>query len=212
MAAAESPVVVELFTSQGCSSCPPADELLRELTRHEDVIPLGLHVDYWDYIGWEDSFAQPVFTKRQKTYAAAAGERMVYTPQFVVGGEARIVGAKPMEVMEAVMQRLEMPPVVDLDLEAVAGSMQLRATASEPGPMLVQLVRYNPGASVAIARGENAGHTLDYANIVTSWEVLGHWDGEAALKLDFTVEGEAPGVVILQGEAGGEILAAARLP
>ena len=91
-----NPLVIELFTSQGCHSCPPADMELEHLSDMPGVLGLSFHVDYWDYIGWADSFAQPGFTKRQKSYAAAAGERMVYTPQFVVGGGERIVGAKPM--------------------------------------------------------------------------------------------------------------------
>jgi hypothetical protein len=91
-AEAGDPVVVELFTSQGCSSCPPADALLSELAEHEDIIALALHVDYWDYIGWADSLARPEHTVRQKAYAAAAGKRMVYTPQFVIGGIDHVTG------------------------------------------------------------------------------------------------------------------------
>ena len=93
--AEDAPVVVELFTSQGCSSCPPADELLREMSKRPDVIALAFHVDYWDYIGWKDEFAHPGFTKRQKAYAKAAGERMVYTPQMIVHGVVRVVGHEP---------------------------------------------------------------------------------------------------------------------
>ncbi|KKK59691.1 hypothetical protein LCGC14_3031870, partial [marine sediment metagenome] len=78
----DQPVVIELFTSQGCSSCPPADELLTRLAARTDVIPLALHVDYWDYIGWRDHFGKPAFTKRQKSYAAVAGSRTIYTPQM----------------------------------------------------------------------------------------------------------------------------------
>ena len=93
IAAAESrPVVVELFTSQGCSSCPPADAFLHELSQRDDVIALALHVDYWDYIGWKDIFAQPAFTKRQKAYAKAGGRRSVYTPQMIIGGQDHVVG------------------------------------------------------------------------------------------------------------------------
>src|SRR6056297_1329329 len=86
-ALADDPVVVELFTSQGCSSCPPADAMLGELAERDDVIPLALHVDYWDYIGWADIFADPAYTRRQKGYAHATGQRMVYTPQMVIDGQ-----------------------------------------------------------------------------------------------------------------------------
>ena len=99
-AAQDSPVVVELFTSQGCAACPPADALLGELARHEDVIALALHVDYWDYIGWEDVFARPEFTQRQHAYGHAAGSTVVYTPQMIVGGQERVVGVRPMAVAD----------------------------------------------------------------------------------------------------------------
>ena len=89
------PVVVELFSSQGCSSCPPADEYLVELAQKRDIIALGWHVDYWDYIGWEDVFAHPAFTERQKAYARALNERMIYTPQFIVNGvESSVAGQR----------------------------------------------------------------------------------------------------------------------
>jgi len=213
-ASAESPVVVELFTSQGCSACPPADHILSELARRDDVIALGLHVDYWDYIGWADSFAQPGFTKRQKSYAAAAGERMVYTPQFVVGGGERIVGAKPMEVMQAVMDLSEAPPRIEVELGREAGALLVsaRRAIGETAPILVQLVRYRPSSSVVIDSGENAGHQLDYANVVTSWTLLGRWTGAEDLALSAPLDGDLPGAVILQEEGPGAILAAARLP
>ena len=211
---AESPVVIELFTSQGCSSCPPADRMIRELAGREDVIALGLHVDYWDYIGWADSFAQPGFTKRQKAYAAAAGERMVYTPQFVIGGVERIVGAKPMKVMEAVMDRAEAPESVRLDVAREGDQIRIGAQRVDPEspPLVVQMVRYRPEAQVAVKRGENAGHELTYANIVTSWTLLGRWTGAEDLEIMADIDGEEPGAIIIQTEGPGPILAAARLP
>ncbi|MGX9847393.1 DUF1223 domain-containing protein [Limimaricola litoreus] len=213
-ALADSPVVVELFTSQGCSSCPPADEMVRDLAGREEVIALGLHVDYWDYIGWADIFAQPEFTKRQKSYAAAAGERMVYTPQFVVGGVERIVGAKPMKVMDAVLDRAEAPARVELSVAREGETLRIAARRLDgrPVPLLVQLVRYRPQASVAIERGENAGHELHYANIVTSWSLLLRWNGSEELEVTAPVEGALPGAVIVQEEGPGAILAAARMP
>ena len=94
--AQENPVVVELFTSQGCSSCPPADALMHDLAAREDVIPLALHVDYWDYIGWKDPFGNPAHADRQRAYAAAGNRRTIYTPEMVVGGVTDIVGTQPM--------------------------------------------------------------------------------------------------------------------
>ena len=213
-ALADSPVVVELFTSQGCSSCPPADEMLRDLATRDEVIALGLHVDYWDYIGWADTFAQPEFTKRQKSYAAAAGERMVYTPQFVVGGEERIVGAKPMKVMEAVLNRAEAPERVELSVTREGETLRIAALRLDgrPVPLLVQLVRYRPEASVLIEQGENAGRKLHHANIVTSWTLLLRWNGSEPLEVTAPIEGALPGAVIVQEEGPGAILAAARMP
>ncbi|MCZ4262177.1 DUF1223 domain-containing protein [Limimaricola sp. G21655-S1] len=211
---AESPVVIELFTSQGCSSCPPADQMVRDLATREDVIALGLHVDYWDYIGWADSFAQPGFTKRQKAYAAAVGERMVYTPQFVVGGVERIVGAKPMKVMEAVMNHAEMPATVTMQAKRDGGLLRIKARrmTDHTEPLMVQLVRFMPEAKVSIKNGENAGHDLTYANIVTSWGLLVRWSGTEDLEIETPIEGDQPGAVIVQEEGPGAILAAARLP
>ncbi|MGR3466220.1 DUF1223 domain-containing protein [Limimaricola sp.] len=213
-AQADAPVVIELFTSQGCSSCPPADKMVQELAEREDVIALGLHVDYWDYIGWADSFAQPAFTKRQKAYAAAVGDRMVYTPQFVVGGMERIVGAKPMKVMEAVMDRAEAPGRVEMEVAREGGLLRIVARRLDDGsdPLMVQVVRFMPEGRVAIERGENAGHELTYANIVTSWEVAARWTDDTALEIELPVSGELPGAVIVQQEGPGAILAAARLP
>ncbi|EYD71642.1 DUF1223 domain-containing protein [Limimaricola hongkongensis] len=213
-AQADAPVVIELFTSQGCSSCPPADKMVHELAEREDVIALGLHVDYWDYIGWADSFAHPAFTKRQKAYAAAVGDRMVYTPQFVVGGMERIVGAKPMKVMEAVMDRVEAPRSVEMEVARDGDLLRITARRLDGGtdPLVVQLVRFMPEGRVAIERGENAGHELTYANIVTSWDVAARWADGAAFEAELPVSGEQPGAVIVQQEGPGAILAAARLP
>ena len=101
-----SPVVLELFTSQGCSACPPADALLTEYAPRDDVIALALHVDYWDYIGWKDTFGDPAHTTRQKGYAAAADRSFVYTPQMVVDGQGQIKGVKPSQVAAAVDELL----------------------------------------------------------------------------------------------------------
>jgi len=98
---ADGPVVVELFTSQGCSSCPPADKILGELAKRDDVIALSLHVDYWDYLGWKDDFASPAHTARQQGYATALGERMMFTPQMIIGGTDSVVGSRAMELISA---------------------------------------------------------------------------------------------------------------
>jgi hypothetical protein len=207
------PVIVELYTSQGCSSCPPADALLAELATHDDVLPLALHVDYWDYIGWADSFAQPQFTQRQHSYAAAAGDRTVYTPQMIIGGLDHVIGTKPMQLMEGIDTHGELETGVSVLLERSGDSLRIEATAGavETVPLMVQLVRYTPSAQVEVLRGENAGRTLSYTNIVTSWEVVARWDGAAPLSLDLALIGEGPAAVIVQRPGPGLILAAAQV-
>ncbi|REC58845.1 DUF1223 domain-containing protein [Rhodosalinus sediminis] len=211
-AAGERGVLVELFTSQGCSACPPADRLLGELAARDDVIALSLHVDYWDYIGWADSFAQPRFTARQKAYARAAHSRSIFTPQIIVDGEDRIMGAKAMTVMDRIRAHAEAPRPVSLSLRREGGRLFVTVSAERPvGPAVIQLVRYRPSATVHITRGENAGRTAEYHNIATTWRALARWDGAAPLRLATEIEGERPVVVIVQSERHGPVLAAARL-
>jgi hypothetical protein len=211
--AQDNPVVVELYTSQGCSSCPPADVILEELAQMDGVIPLALHVDYWDYIGWADHFARPEFTKRQHDYAVAAGERTVFTPQFMIGGLDAVVGADPMAVMNTIRDHADSPTGISLDLARDGATLRIRATAASPqdGPLRVQLVRYDPSETVSIERGENAGHVMKYVNIVTSWEVVGEWRSGSEYALDVPVMGSEPLVVIVQSAGPGRIMAAAVL-
>jgi hypothetical protein len=209
-AAQDNPVVVELFTSQGCSSCPPADDMFTELAAVDGVLALSLHVDYWDYIGWADSFADPAFTARQQDYAIAAGARTVYTPQFIIGGHDAVVGADGMAVMEYVRKHAGLPAVVDLDVRLTDGRLIVTAERTGPAmPLVVQLVRYRPEATVEITAGENAGHTISYANIVTDWQVVGRWEGAAPFRSETMIEGPERTVVILQEPGPGLIRAAA---
>jgi len=206
-----SPVVVELFTSQGCSSCPPADRLLSDLADKPDVIALALHVDYWDYIGWKDSFARPEYTARQRAYARASGEKMIYTPQMIVGGAQRVVGARAMKVVDAIAAHAAQPAPVSVSLERDEDvlSIDLQPEHDALGRMVVQLVRYRPEGTVDILRGENAGHSFTYSNIVTDWDVVREWSGEEALSFRLEIEGQEPAVVIVQQGGHGAILGAA---
>lgn len=203
-------VLVELFTSQGCSSCPPADEVLQQLTKADGVIPLALHVDYWDYIGWSDTFAQEKFSNRQRRYAAAVSDRMIYTPQMIVSGGSRVKGYDSREVRaEIAAARAQ----VDLQLvrqgDEVVISAQPKTALS--GEFVVDIVRYRPQSVVSIARGENRGRDIAYHNIVTEWENLGQWSGEGALSLRARATGPAPVVVIIQRKGPNEVVAAAVL-
>lgn len=211
---AQQVMVVELFTSQGCIACPPADAFFAALTRDPRVIPLALHVDYWDYIGWADSFASPRFTERQKAYARAEGSRTVYTPQFIVSGVARIEGYEPEDTEAEMAEQLRdvHASPVRLTVRRQGETLSIRASADPPlaAPVRVELVRYAPERTVTIERGENAGKTITYRNIVTSWDVLGEWSGREPLDIAAPVPGDAPAVVIVQDEGPGPILAAAR--
>ncbi|WP_306152345.1 thioredoxin family protein [Roseovarius sp. MMSF_3281] len=207
------PVVVELYTSQGCSSCPPADAYFLELARQEGIVALAMHVDYWDYIGWKDSFADPDYTARQKSYAAAQGKQMVYTPQMIVDGTYDVAGTKPDAVATAIAKHRAEPNPVALKLRREGGSLHITATprGAVPGRMDVTLLRYQPKATVAIKSGENAGRTLSYANIVTSMEALGTWTGETPLRLTQPIKGDSPVTVLIQQSGHGPITAAAKL-
>ncbi len=206
-----NPVVVELYTSQGCSSCPPADEMLRELVRMDGVIALALHVDYWDYIGWKDAFGQPAFTTRQQDYARAVGERTIYTPQFIVGGIDPVIGADGMKVMEHIAAHVAAPTGIELRVSRDGDVLHISAAGVQAQPMTVQLVRYNPEETVAIESGENAGQTLTYVNIVLSWDEVGSWSAGTPLDMTVPISGSAPAVVIVQEPGPGRIMAAAEL-
>ena len=220
LAEGAAPVVLELYTSQGCSSCPAADALLEQLADQPGLLPLALHVDYWDYIGWADTFAHPGFTERQKAYARAAGERMIYTPQMIVGGAEALVAPEAPALEAAVAKAAAAPSPVGIQVSGGAGQYQIELWANPPltEGTVVQIVRYAPQARVEILRGENAGLELDYANVVTAWHAVAEWDGTAPTRLNAKIEGEQPAVVIVQRAHPGKsvplpgaILAAARL-
>lgn len=207
-------VLVELFTSQGCPACPVADSVLAALTQDPRVIALSLHVDYWDYLGWKDSFGQERFTKRQKAYARQAGERMIYTPQIIVNGEDRVVGNEGAEVAAAVARHAGRPLRVRLTLSRAAdGRLVIRAEAVPPTDrqLRVDVIRYLPQAVVAIERGENAGRTVTYRNVVTSWENVALWQATQPFELAAPMGGSDPAVVVVQAEGPAEVLAAAEL-
>ena len=212
--AQESLVVVELYTSQGCSSCPPADALLEEMTKNAEILPLAFHVDYWDYLGWQDAFASPAHTLRQKAYAHAAGERMIYTPQAIVDGTARMVGSDAQALMSAVMQAMNADRRAQVAVSrsgatlTVTGSLSADLTA----PVQILLVRYTPEASVEILHGENAGQTIRYVNTVTSVTQIGQWSGAEALSLTAPISGAEAAAILVQSPDMGAVLAAALVP
>lgn len=211
---AVTPVVVELYTSQGCIACPPADALLAELSTMDGVVALALHVDYWDYMGWEDHLALPGNTARQQAYAVAAGSRTLYTPQMVVQGEERLKGHDSVAVRAEILRRQSEPARATVTAERSGEDLAVRLAvlAGPVGPAEVQLVAYAPSETVAIEKGENAGHTITYTNIVTDWREAGWWDGTGPLEMTLADVPEGPVAVIVQRPGMGQVLAAAMLP
>jgi hypothetical protein len=197
--------VVELFTSQGCNSCPPADRLAAELARDPGNVLISLPVDYWDYLGWKDSFAKPAFTARQKAYARARGDMQVYTPQAVVDGVTHAVGSDNEAIDTAVSAPLEVP------VSGTIAGDQLRVdvagSSGKAKDAQVWLVPILSAASVSIGRGENAGATVTYTNIARDLRKLGDWKGEAR-KFDVSTADirklDADGAaILLQASDGG---------
>jgi hypothetical protein len=201
------PYVLELFTSQGCNSCPPANANLIRLRDRPDVLALSFAVTYWDRLGWKDIFGRPEFTRRQETYESSLGHSGPFTPQMVVNGERDTVGADLSEIQPLLAgARLAAAPAVDL-----AGShVGIGAGAAPQGGADVWLVRYEPRVvDVPVTRGENAGHTLPHANVVREFTQLGKWSGAAA---SFDVAQADSGLrtaVLVQLPDGGRILSAA---
>jgi hypothetical protein len=209
-------VVVELFTSQGCSSCPPADRYLGELVQRPEVLGLAWHVDYWNYIGWTDPYAAKFATERQRAYSRQLNMRYVYTPQMVVNGTSEGVGS----------ERPAMEPLIKTAIEAKALAQRLSITREAPGRLVVHVAASTAAASATlwlvgfdreratpVARGENEGKTLHEYQIVRSSEAIGTWHGPA---LDLAVPadkaaGDGGVAVLLQENGAGRIIGAALL-
>jgi hypothetical protein len=208
-----SPVVLELFTSQGCSSCPPADALLTELASQEGVIALALHVDYWDYLGWKDEFGRPGNSKRQRAYAKAARSKTIFTPEMVVHGDERLKGHDAESILKGIAHHRQQPAqaTVSLEREGDALDIHLAAVGEAIGPADVQIVQFIPSRQVSIGAGENAGLDMTYTNIVTAWEKIGRWDGSAPVDLRYEGLEDGPVAVIVQKTHMGPVLTAAKL-
>lgn len=206
--------VVELFTSQGCAQCPPADALLTSLAEEGDVIALAYHVDYWDYVGWEDTFGKADYSDRQRAYAKSWGSSRIYTPQMVVNGDKGVVGSRRNEVHGA-LDAATLPLAVDITKQ---GDMLKIAVPPnvDYSDAVVWLVTYLDRADVAIDKGENAGKTMVYTQVVTGRQALGMWESDtgADLKLplpEMLAENTGMAVIVQQENNGlpGPILGAA---
>jgi hypothetical protein len=216
-ASAEPRGVVELFTSQGCSSCPPADKLAGELARDPSLIVLSLPVDYWDYLGWKDTLALPGHTNRQRAYSKARGDREVYTPQVVVNGLRHVLGSDKTAIENAIAQTHNQSGTLSLPVSlSVAGeqiSVAVPAAKSGAGKGEVWLCPIIRSAEIAIGRGENSGSTITYHNVVRRWVKLGEWTGAArtfTLPKQDVAGADAVAVLVQSGtkEAPGNMLGA----
>ncbi|MER8595128.1 DUF1223 domain-containing protein [Mesorhizobium sp. M0323] len=206
-AAGQTLTVVELFTSQGCSSCPPANANLIKVKDRPGVLALSFNVTYWDYLGWKDTFGKEEFTQRQVRYEPSLGRSGPFTPQVVVNGRADAVGARPGEIEQLISSggHGDGP-----SLSLAGGKVSIGAGPVPGGKADVWLVRYGKGVvEVPVARGENTGRTLPHANVVHSLTRLGSWTGDAtALPLPAATGGLSTAVLV-QVPGGGPILAAA---
>ena len=217
-----SKILLELYTSQGCSSCPAADALLPTFIARDDVIALSLSVDYWDYLGWRDTFGQAKFTKRQHSYARQFRVGHVYTPQVVVDGRSHHNGADESAIEKMIEQRraarAKNPPV-DLGVKSSDGTLVItvgsmkNAPSSKKATLWMALV--SKKESVKIRRGENRGESLIYHNVVRKLTPIGHWSGEqmtVKLPKKHIMQRNTDGcVILLQDGDGGPIVAAVEM-
>lgn len=212
-AASTQLTVVELFTSQGCSSCPPANANLIKVKDQPGVLALSFNVTYWDYLGWKDTFGRKEFTDRQVTYEPSLGHDGPFTPQVVVNGSHDAVGAAPGEIQSLIAKSLinkgggrTQGPELLLD----QGKVSIGAGKAPGGGADIWLVRYTRGVvEVPVARGENTGRTLPHANVVHALTKLGSWNGEATTLPLPAATGGLSTAVLVQAPGGGPILAAA---
>jgi len=220
--ASEPRALLELFTSQGCSSCPPADKLLGDLADDPSLVALSVPIDYWDYLGWKDTLALPGHSVRQRAYARVRGDREVYTPQMVVNGAVHVVGSDRAAIDRAITQTDRNPAVMSANVLVSIGGNELNVKVSPAREHLggeVWLCPLSKAVPIVIGRGENSGRTITYHNVVRRWVKLGDWSGNDAswsLPLSDFMNDEinAAAVMVQQGarDKPGIILGAALTP
>ena len=218
-AVAQESYVIELFTSQGCSHCPRADRWLASVARNPGVVAVSFPVDIWDYIGWRDTLACPDFTARQKAYAAAKGDRHVYTPQVIINGIAAARGGDEAEIAEAMSKAngFEGAMTVPMRISNTNGNYSVEIDDGSNGPASIIALRVSRIATVQILRGENAGKSLTYTNVVRMIHKIGEWtgkravfdlpgspqDGEGFVVLAQKGTPERPGAIVAAVKSGG---------
>jgi len=201
--------MVELFTSQGCSSCPPADEALARLADRDDVLALALHVDYWDYLGWHDTFAQAEHTERQAAYRDRMGSRVLFTPQMIVEGAASVPAIRPEAIEEAIEAAAGAPHQARIEIEHDDGMLEAEITGKAQRPSTIWVASYDQESTVGIERGENAGRTIVYRNIVEKLMKVGPWRGDGPTRFPLPQPAAGEGIAVwLQDDRSGRILTA----
>ena len=212
---AARPVVVELYTSQGCSSCPQADAFLGQLAGRSDVLALSLPVTYWDMLGWKDTLASKGNTARQKAYAAAMGRGGVYTPQMIIDGIDDVVGSRVAAVDKDIAGREHDMQALPIHVVVTAQAVHVRVSRADPAPKkdaTIWLFVIRPAARVKIGAGENEGRTVTYRNIVTAVKAVGMWSGKpVSLALPRSSLGGGPDdgiAVIVQLNGYGRVIGA----
>ena len=208
--AAPRPVVLELFTSQGCNSCPPADELLRTLADDPTLLALSFHVDYWDYIGWKDAFSLKASTDRQYDYAKRARRHSSFTPELIVDGKKSVIGSREKEVRGAIDAARAAVVTVPITLASAGATLTAHIGTGEKIAATVTTIRFTRNATTEVKAGENRGRSLVTVNSVTEIRDLGPWSGAAK---DFVIPANRAGdegvAILLQNPVDGSFLGAA---
>lgn len=213
---ADKLTVVELYTSQGCSSCPPADTYLGKLAERDNIIALSFHVDYWDYIGWKDPYALPENTNRQRAYARDLGMGYVYTPQMVVQGMAHTTGSNRGAV-ENLIRDLKGAKRLDISIKHGDGGLVLDIPGGtfDDEDARIFIATYDAKHENDVSRGENAGHKLAHYNVVREMTEIGTWSGEAiamtVTEKMIKMTGHDGCAVLVQSTKNGRILGAAKI-
>ncbi len=215
---ASTPAVIELYTSQGCSSCPPADALLEAYSKREDIVALSFNVDYWDYLGWKDTLAKRAYSERQRDYARARGDGEVYTPQVVINGRAHAVGSVAQQIELEILKAVKNNQYAIIPLKVVLQNGRLHievgadTSAKFSKPATIWLAAVRNKVTVPIRNGENRGRTISYYNVVNRITPVGMWSGEKTvieLMDEDVLQGNADTCAILvQYGKGGPIIAA----
>ncbi|OYU89323.1 MAG: DUF1223 domain-containing protein [Bradyrhizobiaceae bacterium PARB1] len=184
-AQAQPRAVVELFTSQGCSSCPPADKIIGDLAKDPSVIPLSMPVDYWDYLGWRDTLADSRFSARQKAYSRMRGDRDIYTPQAIINGATHVIGSDATQIKDAISATKQSASVMSVPVSVSVSGKHVNVSVAASTPTSshdhgeVWICSVSKSVPITINRGENRGRELTYYNVVRNWLKVGDWNGSA---------------------------------